>query len=903
MPIQVGSRLGPYDILSPLGAGGFGEVYKARDTRLDRTVAIKILPSADPELKARFEREAKAIAALTHPHICTLYDIGHQDGTDYLVMEYLEGETLAARVARGPIKIDEAVKIAIEIAGALDKAHRAGIIHRDLKPANVMLTKDGVKLLDFGLAKTLDPAIQEAASTQTVWPHSAHAMIVGTAAYMSPEQVQGDRIDARSDIFSFGSLVYELITGRMAFQRKSTLETLSAILHTDPEPIALRSSAAPPELEKLIDRCLRKDPDRRIQHMADVKLALEELKEESDSGKLLRTVAAPRPRVPVWAIGATFLLVAAAVGITWWLTPWRQPAPLPTLTRLTSDSGLTTDPALSPDGKLLAYASDRSGQDNLDIYVQQMAGGEPLRLTRGPVDKREPAFSPDGATIAFSSSQSEPGLYVVSTLGGVPRKLAPEGRRPQFSPDGKWIAYWVGHVDGASLNIGGTARMYVVASAGGVPQQVRSDFVAAAYPTWSPEGEHLLFLGNPANSDRPEDTVDWWVTSLTAAPPIKTGVLVATRAAKLSGDLQTFPWALGAPVCEPDSRGLVFAARSGDTANLWRVGLSPQTFKVTGRPQRLTSGPTQEDMPAVVPGPAGTTRIVFASLRLHRSLWSLPAKPNEGTVDGEPTQLTREDADDFFPALSSDGRKLTFVSNRSGGQQVWIRDVGTSEDSVLTASQSVKYLPRFSKDGTKVSFSESPLWNVSIVPATGGAPEMVCEACGEATDWTLDGKRIIGNTVDGRPWVLDLVSRKRSDLLTTRHWIATNFFSPDGRWFTFLDGTTWRGYVSPVVEGPVQESAWIEIVQDEPSIWSPDGKLVYQRSNRDGYLCIWAQRLDAASKRPVGPPIAVFHSHNARLSLTNQTEGRFFDVAGGTLVFSMGERTGNIWMAEWKNSS
>ena len=269
MSLPAGSHLGPYDILSPLGAGGFGEVYKARDTRLDRTVAIKILPSADPELKARFEREAKAIAALTHPHICTLYDVGHQDGTDYLVMEYLEGETLDKKIARGSIKVDEALKIAIEIAEALDKAHRAGIVHRDLKPANVMLSKSGVKLLDFGLAKLRSqaavPAGLSTAATATSPPLTARGTILGTLQYMAPEQVEGKDADARVDIFAIGTIVYEMVTSVRAFEGTSPASVAAAILMGEPSAIAALQPSAPPHLDHIVNRCLAKDPDTRWQ--------------------------------------------------------------------------------------------------------------------------------------------------------------------------------------------------------------------------------------------------------------------------------------------------------------------------------------------------------------------------------------------------------------------------------------------------------------------------------------------------------------------------------------------------------------------------------------------------------------------------------------------------------------
>ncbi len=519
-------------------------------------------------------------------------------------------------------------------------------------------------------------------------------------------------------------------------------------------------------------------------------------------------------------------------------------------------------------------------------------------MTRGPGDKGEPAFSPDGTAIAFHSEQ-DGGLYVVSTLGGVARKVAPEGRRPQFSPDGKSIAYSsVGQRNGGPfLSVGGLARIYVVASVGGPPRQIRPDFVGAAYPTWSPDGEHLLFLGNPDNSKPPQETVDWWVTPLTGGPAIKTGALDATRRAKLSGDLQVYPWALVAPAWEPDGKGLVFSARSGDTTNLWRIGISPKTWKATGPPQRLTSGPTREESPSVVSGANGTIRVALASVSDNVSIWSLPIKPNEGKIAGEPQQLTHDAAGVYEPALSRDGNRMVFVSLRPGNQEVWIKDLRTGQQSPLTASGSIKWGPIFSPDGSKVSFSETASWNVYIVPSGGGAPQMVCEGCGEATDWSPDGKRIIGNTVDGKAWVLDVASWRKTDLLATHHWVATHTFSPVGRWFSFIDATSWRGYIAPVGELPVPASRWIDIIDGEA--WAPNGNMLYAISDRDRHTCIWAQRLDPATKHPVGAPFAMFHSHNARLSLANQDSLRLV-VAGVRMAFSMGERTGNIWMAEFK---
>ena len=388
MPLQPGTTLGPYEILSPLGAGGMGEVYKARDTRLDRTVAIKVLPehvAADPDLKQRFEREAKTISSLNHPHICTLHDIGSQDGIDFLVMEYLEGDTLAQRLAKGALPLDQALQVAIEIADALDKAHRQGITHRDLKPGNIMLTTVGAKLLDFGLAK-LKPAEQagglSALPTQEA-PLTQQGAILGTFQYMAPEQLEGQEADARTDIFAFGTVVYEMVTGQRAFEGKSQASLIAAILEHDPPPMSALEALTPPLFDRVIKTCLTKEPDGRFQSAGDVVLNLRWIDEsamETVVSTRQRTLDSTRLRL---VLAGVVLAVAAVSSLTtWWLArpqpvqdiPVRRAVlPLPAeAAYLPVGQSQGANVAISPDGTRVVYAGGTGEQ--VQLYLRVLGG-------------------------------------------------------------------------------------------------------------------------------------------------------------------------------------------------------------------------------------------------------------------------------------------------------------------------------------------------------------------------------------------------------------------------------------------------------------------------------------------------------------------------------------------------
>jgi Tol biopolymer transport system component len=418
-----------------------------------------------------------------------------------------------------------------------------------------------------------------------------------------------------------------------------------------------------------------------------------------------------------------------------------------------------------------------------------------------------------------------------------------------------------------------------------------------------------MFLGNLDDALPEAESVDWWVSSLEAGPAKRTGCLTTTRAHKLLGFLVRYPGALVTPTWAPDGRSVVFSARAGDSTNLWRLPLSPKALQVLGSPERLTSGTTLEEHPTVAFSPAGL-RVAFASLNENIDIWSLPIDANNGKANGELQRLTQDTAADFLPALSADGTRMVFLSGQPNSQEVWIKDLGSGEQHALTFMRSNKFGPTFSPDGSKVGYGNmaNDKWDFCLVPASGGAVETICRGCGIIKSWTRDGKIGFLGDKDGRFRRIELDSVRFTEWLAHPTYRLYNpRLSPDERWLAFTAAGTGRSriYVAPFhAEGQMPEDQWIAVTDgqtfDDKPCWSPDGNLLYHTSDRDGFRCIWAQRLHPTTKRPLGTPLAVYHSHSARRSLRNM-ENALLDicVAADRLVFSMGERAGNIWMAEF----
>ena len=502
MSLPADTRLGPFQIIAGLGSGGMGEVYRARDVRLGREVALKIVSnqSADAQALERFHREARAASALNHPNICTVYEVGSpHGGPSYLAMELLTGETLQQRLCRGPLSLTELLDIGVGIADALDAAHAHGIIHRDLKPSNVFLTAHGPKLLDFGIAKI---SAREGDDTVTAGARlTSPGSMVGTVAYMSPEQLAGLPVDPRSDLFSMGLLLYEMATGRPAFDGVTSALLSASILHEEPSRPSSHRPDLPEPIEAVILKALEKDRDLRCQSAAELRADLRRISRAFAAGAATPGPMHPVPVLPsatitqagagprrfLWLLSAVIIVTAGGLAISWIARgSRRQGDQLPakretTLRQMTRDGGLTTTPAMSRDGRLIAYASDRDAEQ-LDLWVQQVAGGEPLRITRHAADDYDPVFSPDGTTITFRSDRDGGGIYQVSALGGSEKLLAARGRNPRVSPDGKWVVYRVGSAIGGDPTSPGSARLFLIESVGGVARSIASEFAAARFP-------------------------------------------------------------------------------------------------------------------------------------------------------------------------------------------------------------------------------------------------------------------------------------------------------------------------------------------------------------------------------------------------------------------------------------
>jgi Tol biopolymer transport system component/predicted Ser/Thr protein kinase len=735
---MIGQTLGHYRIEAKLGEGGMGVVYRAHDTHLDRPVAIKVLPServSDLGRKHRFAQEAKAASALNHPNIITIHDISSDQAVDFIAMEYVAGKALDQVIGNKRVPLRDTLKYAVQIAEALTAAHQAGIVHRDLKPANIMVTEKGlVKVLDFGLAKLTELAEAAGDATVTLEPRTEEGTIVGTVAYMSPEQAEGKRVDARSDVFSFGSVLYEMVTGRRAFHGDSKLSTLTAVLHHEPEPIG---PEAPAELNRIIARCLRKDPARRFQHMEDLKVALEELKEESGSRALAAPVAKPPARrVPLLLVAAAAAVALAAAAWFWFPrasshAPEAASTPVP----LTSYPGPESQPSFSPDGTQVAFAW-RRGRD-WDIYIKQIGVEEPFRLTHDPADELGPAWSPDGGYIAFTRTlPNEKFAAVVVPQRGGPERVVGEFAWPPtlvitrgFSP----VASLAWTPDSKSLVVAGRDDskepfgLFLVSVASGEKRRLTSSPEAGSgdsTPAISPDGRTLVFARFLAYT-----RADLYLLRLNAnggadAEPVRLPPAGALNAK---------------PTWIADGREIVFwaAPRSSIFGALWRMAPSE-----SGVPQRLALPGRVAADPAISPRGG---RLAYTALSFNWHIWRVGIS-GSGRESRQPVKFIASTWGELEPHYSPDSSKIAFVSGRSGEREIWVCDSDGSHPVQLTSfGGPLVARPRWSPDGEQIVFYADAAGTraVYVINAKGGAPRRLTDhPVGANPEWSSDGRWI-----------------------------------------------------------------------------------------------------------------------------------------------------------------
>ncbi len=726
MSLLTGAVIGHYQVLDAIGAGGMGEVYRARDTRLQRDVALKVLPdlfAGDPERLSRFEREATTLASLNHPNIAQVH--GLTDGPVALVMELVPGEDLAQRIARGPLPIDDAVGIARQIADALEAAHEQGIVHRDLKPANVKIRPDGtIKVLDFGLAKAMTAA--GAASGESTQLHSPTILspamtqlgvILGTAAYMAPEQARGKPVDRRADVWAFGCVLYEMLTGAAPFRGDDASLTIAAILTKDADFTRLPSDL-PPAIRRLLRRCLQKDAAKRLNWIGDARLELDESRTAPTD-----VVAQPRSsKLTTIAVAIAALLAGAAA---MWLIAGRgflrqttgQPADF-VLRRLTELPGAESAPDISPDGRQIVFASRASGQS--DVYLLRVGGARAINLTEGsPADDRQAAFSPDGQLIAFRSERDGGGIFVMGSTGESVRRVTTTGYDPAWAPDGKSIAFATEGVLDPYARNSISALWTADTSTGRATRIFAGD---AVQPAWSPDGQRIAYWANN-NGQR-----DLWVIPAAGGTPVA-----------LTSDAAT-DWS---PEWSPDGRWLYFSSDRGGHMNVWRVAMAADGTS-SGAPQpvtrslmgvgyaRLAADASRMSVMAysrsyevsVAAFDQGTSRVGAASSIRSTSLgWCSPSPTADWLVctargaqedivlmrpDGSETVRLLDDAPkDRNPTWSPDGSRVAFMSTRSGAWELWSVRRDGSDLRQMTDFKSSIYEAVWSSDGKRAMTADT----------------------------------------------------------------------------------------------------------------------------------------------------------------------------------------------------
>jgi Tol biopolymer transport system component len=894
MSLKSGDRVGPYEVLAGLGSGGMGEVYRARDLNLDREVALKVLPASlagDPDRLARFEREARTLASLNHPNIAQIYGFERTDAGPVLIMELVEGPTLEEMLySSGPgLHLDDALAIARQVASGLEAAHDAGVVHRDLKPANVKVKADGtVKVLDFGLAKAFlgssdprlrhdaesglqqdgGPGLQTLANSPTVMSPAMtrRGIILGTAAYMSPEQARGRPVDKRADIWAFGVVLCEMLTGKRMFERETVSDTLAAVLTNKPDLDSLPPQV-PAYVSHLLRRCLDPDPKTRLRDIGEARLLLAR-GGEPDAPPVV--ISQPRRRFGVViAIGA--VLVALAAGAGWWLGHRGAPAPAvwSEYTRLTDQVGEENWPAIAPDGQSFAYTSRARG--SWDIYVQRIGGRHPTLVAGDPaLDESAPAFSPDGARIAFHESSARGGIFIVGATGESARRLTDFGFHPAWSPDGKQIVFCTEEVADPYLR-SGTSELWVVDAAGGTPKKIYDG--DAVQPTWSPTGARIAFWA-----------VDGGQRNIKTIPAGGGPAVPVLKDPPLD-------WS---PVWAPDGKTLYIASDRGGSMNLWDIAIDQASGKALGPPEPVTGGVQASSDEASVSHDG--SRLIF---RANLSSTVPLAIPFDQVTEhlGTPVPLIRRNGSLEVGDVSRDGQWLTLYTMGERQEDIFVSRADGSDLRRITDDAFRDRSPVWSPDGSEIAFfsNRSGIYQVWIIKPDGSGLRQVTSSPVDlmAPLYAPPGDRLIASDFAGHAMFVD-PSKAASD----QHPVTLNTALPGG----FLGPVAWSpdgrrlaGEIAVPNGGPVGVGVY-DIAADRATRISDDrgvfGMAWLADSRRllfvDMKGRLWLMDVDSKRRRELTvPPPYDLSDYELRFS----PDGRTL-YTSGTLAES------DVWMVE-----
>jgi len=792
----IGKQFGAYQIISVLGFGGMGEVYLARDERLKRKLALKLLPpqfTRDPDRVRRFEREARAASALNHPNIITIYDIGEMVGTYFITAEYVEGQTLRQLIERGPLRSRETINICSQVADALAAAHEAGLVHRDIKPENVIVRPDGyVKVLDFGLVK-LTERVSFDQKSNTSDPHRTNpGTVLGTVAYMSPEQASGMEVDHRSDLFSLGVLMYELLSGVVPFKGVNTASILDAIVHHQPAPLASVKKGINPEVERAVNRALEKERDLRYQTASDFRADLKRLQREIDSASLKSGNSASRSemseasallkRKPALILAAA-ILILTAIAFIWMLVSEKEIDPSPWLearsTQITDLPEEEVFPSLSPDGNTIVYTR-RSGHD-WDIFTQRVAGLNSQNLTESfSGDDTQPAFSPDGAYIAFRSERDGGGIFIMGASGESIRRLSDKGPafHPAWSPDSREVIYTEERFKDPRERSIMPHRLWAVNIKTLEKRLVATHDVAQ--PQWSPNGYRLAYWASDEKSQR-----DIWTMSLAGDSLVQ-----ITNDAAIDWN----------PVWAPDGKYLYFVSDRSGGMQIWRVAMDEETGRALSPPE-------------LVPAPSAYSqhislsrdgrRLAYVNVNLKRNLYRVEIDPLQGKSVGEPQALTVGSRQGVDLDISPDGKRIAYASVVDAREDlVLLNSDGSGEPQRLTDDEYKDRGPAWSPDGKRIAFysTRSGNFEIWIINADGTGLRRLTETGNDKAYnplWSPEGKRLIFVNSKGETRIIEV----------------------DKPW----------SEQTPILLNPKREPP----LQFWPVDWSPDGRMLLGGSNLD----------------------------------------------------------------------